>query len=223
MCPTHFVEELKNEWKSWKIRTFWLWSIYLIVPSSGPNLYSCYIVRPWNFNFCLDIFSLIGPQKFICEFLFLLAMLPIQWERTPNQLDILSVKSSYTPLGPNLMGFTSWPLEIIQINQSHPPAGTKGYSNLLLLHILPPTVPTALFYPEVQPSWGPIWHVLAPFPRLWVYTTNKVLSVLSAQYWLLFGQRIPLSPMVCIWGNQENPPRSTKALHLTGPCLFGMH
>ena len=40
----------------------------------------------------------------------------------------------------------------IQINQSHPAAGTKGYSNLLLLRISPPTVPTALFYPDVQPS-----------------------------------------------------------------------
>lgn len=166
MCPTHFVEGLKNEWKSWKIRTFWLWSIYLIVPSSGPNLYSRYIVRPEISISALISLSLIGPQKFICEFPVLTSYASHPMRKDPNQLDILSVRAATLHLVPNLMGFTSWlASEIIQINQSHPPAGTKGYSNLLLLHILPPTVPTALFYPEVQSSWGPIWHVLAPLPQ----------------------------------------------------------
>lgn len=133
------------------------------------------------------------------------------------------------------MGFTSWlASEIIQINQSHPPAGTRD-------------TPTSCYFTSCLPQSLQLYSTLKcnphealydmcwlPFPRLWVYTTNKVLSVLSAQYWLLFG-RIPLSPMVCIWGNQKIHPgaqspslnRTLSLWHalvaLAGPTEFISH
>lgn len=53
---------------------------------------------------------------------------------------------------------------------------TKGPSILLLLQSLPSTVSASLLW--VETPYGPAWHAGSSSPKLWVYVTSKLSSVL---------------------------------------------
>lgn len=58
--------------------------------------------------------------------------------------------------------------------QSHPPAGPRSCFTALFLPSLPSTDPHLLYF-QVQPHTA--LHGTFPCPGLWVYVTNKLLSV----------------------------------------------
>lgn len=107
---------------------------------------------------------------------------PIQREKLPTQLAPLSARPATPHPVHSLSGFISLLAhEVIQTSQSQPPTGAKGQSTLLSLQILCPTAPAGSLCSWVQAPCGPAWHMTSSSPELWVYVTNKLLSVSSVQ------------------------------------------
>ena len=168
--------------------------------------------------------SLIGPQKFICEFRVLTSYASHPMRKGPQSASYFINQRSYTPLGP-------------QPNGLHFMAGLWNYSNKSITSscrnkgILQPLVTSNLAshspYSFILPWRATLMRpymtcVGSPSPGCeYIQLTKYCQSYLPST-----GCCLGIRSLLHLWCEYEvirKPTQEHKALHLTGPCLFGMH